>query len=403
MKAAIISALVAVAFAQQDERLDLDKGKSREEIGHQVVPGGTAPQIQQLKPRFQAYNKDVKRTKVRYGPYTLPSTKSTTLMSLISGEAGTMSTIAIGMKKPCDTCGLVTLQAALEFPNGTVADNPQGAWLHHVVMVASGTGRSDNVCGTWVLPGERFFSSGNERTPTAFGDVLGNKVKSVFPISPADTFLAQLELMSLDEREKPVYLVMDYEYVPGPRPADYKIAKAMWLDVTNCGISSVIPQKGKMQFTLNSRAWTSGFNGQLLGVGGHLHDGGMMVNVYQNDKVICKSTPKYAKTAGGHSHGRRSETHSLARRDGPEAADGKDHIKEMTTCSMMGGLTKGDKIRIDAVYDFNAHEGGKSKAGAYTEVMGIAILYAAADPPAPAAAAAPAASATPAAKSAKSA
>jgi hypothetical protein len=33
MKVAIISALVAAAYAQQDERLDLDKGKSRDEIG----------------------------------------------------------------------------------------------------------------------------------------------------------------------------------------------------------------------------------------------------------------------------------------------------------------------------------------------------------------------------------
>lgn len=48
----------------------------------------------------------------------------------------------------------------------------------------------------------------------------------------------------------------------------------------------------------------------------------------------------------------------------------------------MGRIAKGDKVRIDASYDFKQHEGMKSKAGAYTEVMGIAILYAAADPPA---------------------
>jgi hypothetical protein len=63
------------------------------------------------------------------------------------------------------------------------------AWLHHVVMLAAGPNRKDNVCGRWLLPGERFFSSGNERTPTAFGDVLTRKVKSVFVLTPQDSEL----------------------------------------------------------------------------------------------------------------------------------------------------------------------------------------------------------------------
>lgn len=383
MKVAVIGALIAAVAAQQGVREDLDQGKSREEIGHKLVPGGTAPKVQQLKPRYMKYNEKVKRTKVRYGPYTLPSTKSQTLMSMLTGEPGTMSTIAMGMTKPCDTCGLLTARAGLEYANGSVADNSNGAWLHHIVFVASGTGRSDNVCGRWVLPGERFFSSGNERTMTAFGDVNSYKVKSVFPLTPGDSFAAQLELMNLNEIVKSVYLTVDWEYVPGPRPAEYKISKAMWLDVTNCGISSVIPPKGKTSFTLSSRPWASTFNGEMLGVGGHLHDGGVHLNVYVNDKVICKSTPTYT-VGGAHGHGRRSTLHSgLDRRDGPggpAAADGKPHIGQMTTCSMMGRLKKGDRVKIDAAYDFNKYAGAKSPSGSYTEVMGIAIMYAAADP-----------------------
>jgi hypothetical protein len=233
MKSAFIAALVASAFAQQLEGIDRDAGKSRAEIGHIEVKSGVAPQSQQLKPRFMDYNPAVKRTKVRYGPYKLPSIKSTTLMSSLTGEAGTMSTIAQRMKKPCENCGLVTSQAGLEYADGTVADNSNGAWLHHVVFLAAGPNRKDNVCGRWLLPGERFFSSGNERTPTAYGDVLTRKVKSVFQLTPQDTISAQLELMNLVDKEKTVYLTVDYEYIPGDRPQGYKVAKAMWLDVTS--------------------------------------------------------------------------------------------------------------------------------------------------------------------------
>ena len=109
-----------------------------------------------------------------------------------------------------------------------------------------------------------------------------------------------------------------------------------------------------------------------------MHDGGVIVNIYQNKKVICKSNAEYGM-GGGHAHGRRAKD-VLTRRDGPASADGKAHIRLMTTCSSMGPIKKGDQIFIDAVYDFQKHEGMKSKAGAYTEVMGIAILYAAAEP-----------------------
>jgi hypothetical protein len=236
-----------------------------------VVSGNSvAPSLQPLKPRFTKYHPDVKRSKVRYGPYRLPSTAESSLMSVISGEAGTMSSIATMMQKPCSgKCNLVTAQAGLEYANGSVADNSNGAWLHHVVLITGGTGHSDGTCpGMGVgMIGERTFSSGNERTPTAFGDVIKNNVHSAFPITPSDVLSAQLELMNLNTVVKNVYLTIDFEYIPGELPAGFKRARAMWLDVTNCGISSVIPPRGRMAFKLSSKKWTVGYNGQMLGVG----------------------------------------------------------------------------------------------------------------------------------------
>jgi hypothetical protein len=230
-----------------------------------VTPGGVAPDVQQLKPRFLDYHPGSKRTKVRYGKYRLPSVNEDTVMSRISGEPGTMATGATRMKKPCETCSLTVLQAGLEYPNGTIADLSNGAWLHHVLLLVGGNGRKDNVCSFW--PGERIFSSSKELTVTAFGDVGKKTTKAAFPIGPTDVFTMQLELMNMDVLPRDVFLTLDYEYIPGPRPEGWKIAKAMWLDITNCGISSMNPPRGKMQFTIASRPWTSSFDGDLLGVG----------------------------------------------------------------------------------------------------------------------------------------
>jgi len=60
--------------------------------------------------------------------------------------------------------------------------------------------------------------------------------------------------------------------------------------------------------------------------------------------------------------------------------DGAEHIAKMGTCSAMGPIKKGDTVHIDANYNFALHKGMKTKTGAMTEVMGIAILYLAVQP-----------------------
>jgi hypothetical protein len=139
-------------------------------------------------------------------------------------------------------------------------------------------------------------------------------------------------------------------------------------------------------------------------IGGHLHDGGTNVNVYQNNKVICDSKAEYEggngmahapstpaaapkaasapkaakgaaapKPAGGMA-GMAGMQHS--KRDGPHNAnDGMAHIKQMSTCSAIGPIKKGDTIFIDANYDFTKFMGMKKNTGGYSDVMGIAILY----------------------------
>ena len=199
----------------------------------------------------------------------------------------------------------------------------------------------DSTCPIGVLPGERFFSSGNERTPTSFGDVLmtsPNKIKSAFPLKPADTLFAQFELMNITPAEKRgVYLVVElgmvFHHLLQTKRCGSEAPRAMaGSDITGlrCLVESGVPA-GKRVFDYGW-SWTSNFNGDMLGVGrllhfyeestpltscrgkGILHDGGSQTgrNSRRTPTSSCASKPTYK--VGGHSHKKRST--GLSRRDG---------------------------------------------------------------------------------------
>lgn len=88
----------------------------------------------------------------------------------------------------------------------------------------------------------------------------------------------------------------------------------------------------------------------LTVTGGHLHDGGIAIDIYQNDNRICEATPTYGSGAGGMSHG-----------------DG-EHIKSMTSCHLMSPMKPGDKFHLVAKYDLTKHSGGKTDTGGLDEV-----------------------------------
>lgn len=156
------------------------------------------------------------------------------------------------------------MQAGLEYADGTVANTDTGAWLHHIVLLFNGPSRKDVMCS--FMPGQRFFSSGNERLLITYTDLEKKKINSVYPLRKSDTISMQLELMNLKEEKKEVYITVDNEYID-KIPEGFKETKAVWLDVTGCGISSTWAPKGKTSFTMKSTKWTAPFDEQLLSTG----------------------------------------------------------------------------------------------------------------------------------------
>lgn len=100
---------------------------------------------------FPQYNSQ--RVKIRYGPFTTDS------MDVNNGMADFEQA---NVTMPCKNCTVTFIQAGFEYENGTVANADTDYWLHHTVFYNQD--RSDTVCH---YPGyvERFFASGNERTP----------------------------------------------------------------------------------------------------------------------------------------------------------------------------------------------------------------------------------------------
>jgi hypothetical protein len=98
-----------------------------------------------------------KRVKVTYGSFLVPPGQVSN---------GMVDYNAIDVELGCKNCTITFMQAGLEYPNGTYANANTSLWLHHVVLYNHNN--LDTVCGS-KEPGERFFASGNERSPINLG------------------------------------------------------------------------------------------------------------------------------------------------------------------------------------------------------------------------------------------
>lgn len=92
------------------------------------APQSTVPEMQDS---IGVLWKEAKRTKIRYGPYRIPPTSEDNWEAKLLGVRGMADTLKIRAKKPCEgECLLLTLNADLEYADGSPGNNSNGAWLH---------------------------------------------------------------------------------------------------------------------------------------------------------------------------------------------------------------------------------------------------------------------------------
>jgi hypothetical protein len=216
---------------------------------------------------------------------------------------------------------------------------------------------------------ERFFASGNERSLISFPN--WNITNAGYPLRRSDRLALIVDLMNQSAEDKIVYVTMYYDYVDGIRK-DWDEVKPVWFDVAQCAFSEVFPPKQDGKFTVTASPWVANINGKVIGMGGHLHDGGTNVRVLVDEKLTCDSVASYGgspefmqKTllAGAHSHGGAME-----------------HISKMTMCTPGNGLgvpevKKGQKWVLKADYDYEKFKGMTNNRGKQDTIMGIAIMY----------------------------
>jgi hypothetical protein len=290
---------------------------------------------------------------MRYGPYTLPSTKARNLQSTLLSDSGMVDNVKMNIPKPCTDCTILYMNAGMEYANGTDANTDTGSWLHHIVLFNTGPGRKDAACGVGNI--DPFFSNGNERELKAFANLPDKgPVDSGYLLKTTDKMTLYSELMNMDPFEKQVYITIYFEYLPQPEPT-FKDTKAIWIDLNQCGKKDVTTgnldaasRPLKNVFTETTADWTSQYDGDMVFVSGHLHDGGTNSLIYKNDKLLCDSVTSYGGSAAY------IQNTTMAGMSGM-AAD--EHISGDTSCSNMGPIVKGDKFHLSVNYDFNKHPG----------------------------------------------
>jgi hypothetical protein len=194
------------------------------------------------------------------------------------------------------------------------------------------------------------FESGNERTKLDYS-LHNSTVSSAYHLHPTDTFIINNEFQNLHTTEKWVWLSLTYDYINDIAP-ESKSSKVIWLSIgrSRCGANTVNPfgpsnvtdtlhPKGLM-FSEHSIPWTVRRHGLLLGTNGHMHDGGIVIDVFQNNKKICSSSPVYEKAVG------------MSGMMGM-------HIDRYVGCEFHPPIpmSAGDSMYLRADYDFTKHDG----------------------------------------------
>jgi Stress up-regulated Nod 19 len=239
--------------------------------------------------------------------------------------------------------------------------------LHHIDISVTGTDYTcpSNFLSTFLkggdpsMGGARIYAGGNERVPVR----LNSKQK--YGIYPGwGTMGGAVELMSENVNPISVYVTMLFEFVPTNTPG-YKEAKLVWVDVTNCAkTSDFTPSTGVYQ--KESQGFTMGHDGELLFGIGHMHDGGVHVELLVNGKLSCTSKQIYGNRRGHYTEPNDDKI-ILKGLSMPAGS----HISDVGVCKDWGTVKKGDVLSVKAYFDGNTHMQMMNGRGSLEEQMGL--------------------------------
>jgi hypothetical protein len=344
---------------------------------NKVAPKSKVPEVTRMT---STWGDGAKKSKVRYGPYRIPPISEKTAESDLLKLKGIAANMQIATRPCSKECMLLEMSSGMEYDDGTTAENGNGAWYHHAVLMNVGINVKEPVCGKTLL--ENIFMVGNERTTSLFG-VKGSKIKSGYHLNDSDMFVLNTEIMNMDEKEKWVWVTVTYDYIDGFNP-EFKEGKMIWQsigpnrcaelgDANPFGVTNLTKtaQPTKITFAEHSIPWTVPESGFMFGAAAHMHDGGINTKIYRNNDLLCTSLPIYSKdgkgmggsgqTMGAGMPAGAGHSHKLKRQiqGGNYNNFELEHIASQPACifEKPAELKKGDQLYVVANYDFTKYPG----------------------------------------------
>jgi hypothetical protein len=338
--------------ARPEQTHDGDHGGDDHDHGG---PSTSMPPVSTTQPNIGQRPAAERTSVIRYGPVTMPAPPPTSDGK--HGHGMTGNQFMFNIQKPCNDCYITGMQADLVNPAGQVVGIRDNVMLHHMVLMNNGDGRSDATC-QWGLPfplgglfGQRFFASGDERTPViaqpGYGYYVGN-----------GQFNMIYDLMTMSTKAETVSFQMKWMWIPASQAGQMQKLEPVWFDVDQCGDSEVSVPAGQ---STKSWTWTVNRPGKIIGIGGHIHSGGVNVDI-RNDttgQTICNSVAGYGESAMYIDH------------------HGEPWLSSMSVCGVTKQpnfavpITAGQRVTITGHYNMEE---------AVPDQMAIAIAYVAQGP-----------------------
>ncbi|HYH51389.1 MAG TPA: hypothetical protein VEG38_17715 [Acidimicrobiia bacterium] len=253
---------------------------------------------------------------MRYGPFVVAPAGA-------GGDADHANVAVPSLPKPCSNCFLQEFEPDLVYADGSSANLDTGLMLHHAVMFSAG--RPDPTCGpNEPFPGklgQRFFASGNERTPGVFPPGFGYYVDS-------GNWSGIFHIMNHTAEPKTVFFQVKMRWSPasagGVRPLT-----PIWLDMNNCRTSEYAVPAGPSS---KHWTWTSTVTGRIVATAGHVHDGGIRTTLTNRTtgEHLCTSWAGWGTKA-----------------------EFKGTIESMSGCTWdrVGTVKNGEILNLESVYN----------------------------------------------------
>jgi len=340
----------------------------------------TVAGIDKLKPAIRKVA-GVQRTLTKFGPYTLKASTAGAPkgdghshggggMGMGGGGDSTLGgqTFFLSINKGfCNDAGPCTVyggKVGVMYEDGTAATPENGVYIHHVLTTDTSKKAGSFLSGcdntkpgmsiSGMGMGAGFVGTGEDsgKRPVLYTREDGSS-PSGYWVAKGDKFIANVVLVNYNKTPKNVFVTYDLEWAPGELGNN---AKGMLIAVNQCrGKSIRVSQTGPTNTT--SGKFTFLEDGQIIGARGHLHDGGVKMDMIINDKFVCASKASY----GG---------------DGAVMKQGETEYKAisgMSPCSDKAiPVKKGDTFAMVVEYDLQKHPLRKSASGAEaTGVMGM--------------------------------